>query len=128
MEIKLHELTIREIAENYIDNDEDGVIGYNGKLNIRPKYQREFVYNDDKRDAVIDTIKKGFPLNVMYWVKNSADDFEVLDGQQRTISFCQYVNSKFSVNSKYFHNLTNAEQDKILDYKVMVYFCEGNDK
>ena len=87
MKIELHELTIREISENYIDNEENGVIGYNGKLNIRPKYQREFVYKESQRDAVIDTIVKNYPLNVMYWVKNSDDDFEVLDGQQRTISF-----------------------------------------
>ena len=100
MKIELHELTIREISENYIDNEENGVIGYNGKLNIRPKYQREFVYKDKQRDAVIDTIVKGFPLNVMYWVKNEDDTYEVLDGQQRTISFCQYVHGVFSINSK----------------------------
>ena len=128
MKIELHELTIREIAENYIDNEENGVTGYNGKLNIRPKYQREFVYGEEKRNAVIETIVKGFPLNVMYWVKNSDDDFEVLDGQQRTISFCQYVNGDFSIDNRAFHNLTKTEQDQILDYKVMVYFCEGNDK
>lgn len=128
MKIELHEITIREIAENYIDNAENGVIGYNGKLNIRPKYQREFVYKEKQRDSVIETVVKGFPLNVMYWVKNSDNDFEVLDGQQRTISFCQYVNGDFSLNNRAFHNLTKTEQQQILDYKVMVYFCEGNDK
>lgn len=69
MKIELNEITIREVAENFIDNSEEGVVGYNGKLNIRPKYQREFVYDEKKRSAVIDSIKKGFPLNVMYWVK-----------------------------------------------------------
>ena len=128
MKIELHEMTVREIAENYVDNAENGVVGYNGRLNIRPKYQREFVYKDKQRDAVIETIVKGFPLNVMYWVKNSDDDFEVLDGQQRTISFCQYVHGAFSINNRAFHNLTQTEQQQILDYKVMVYFCEGNDK
>ena len=128
MKIELHELTICEISENYTDSEENGVIGYNGKLNIRPKYQREFVYKDKQRDAVIDTIVKGFPLNVMYWVKNEDDTYEVLDGQQRTISFCQYVHGVFSINSKAFHNLTETEKNQILDYKVMVYFCEGNDK
>ena len=128
MKIELHELTVREIAEDYIDNAENGVVGYGGKLNIRPPYQREFVYNQEKRDAVIETIIKGFPLNVMYWVKNSDDEFEVLDGQQRTISFCQYINGDFSLNKRAFHNLTKTEQQQILDYKVMVYFCEGNDK
>lgn len=128
MKIKLHEITVREVAEDYIDNAEEGVVGYNGKLNIRPKYQREFVYDEKKRNAVIDTIRKDFPLNVMYWVKNEDGTFEVLDGQQRTISFCQYVKSDFSIDNRAFHNLTETEKDQILDYKLMVYFCEGNDK
>jgi hypothetical protein len=128
MKIELHEITVRDVAENYVDNAEEGVVGYNGRLNIRPKYQREFVYDDKKRNAVIDTIFKDFPLNVMYWVKNEDGTFEVLDGQQRTISFCQYVKSDFSVDNRAFHNLTNTEQEHILNYKLMVYFCEGNDK
>lgn len=128
MKIELHEITIREISENYVDNAEEGVVGYGGKLNIRPKYQREFVYDEKKRNAVIDTIVKGFPLNVMYWVKNDDGTYEVLDGQQRTISFCQYINGDFSVNSRGFGNLTRTEQEQILNYKVLVYFCEGNDR
>jgi hypothetical protein len=131
--IELKEITISEVVENYIDNNEEGVIGYDGKLNIRPKYQREFVYDDKKRNAVIDTIRRNFPLNVMYWVVADDGSFEVLDGQQRTVSFCQYVNSAFSIiaedgNPKSFHNLTPPEQEQILNYKLMIYFCEGNDK
>ena len=128
MKIELHEISVCDVAENYVDNAEEGVIGYGGKLNIRPKYQREFVYDDKKRNAVLDTIRKDFPLNVMYWVKNEDGTFEVLDGQQRTISFCQYVKGEFSVDNRAFHNLTETEKQQILDYKLMVYFCEGNDK
>lgn len=131
MKIKLHEISIREIVENYVDNAEEGIIGYNGKLNIRPKYQREFVYDVTKRNAVIETIRNNFPLNVMYWVKNDDDTFEVLDGQQRTISFCQYVKNGFSIQingyPKSFSNLTIDEQNEILDYKLMIYLCEGTD-
>lgn len=131
MKIELHEISIREISENYIDNAEEGVVGYNGRLNIRPKYQREFVYDELKRNAVIDTIRDNFPLNVMYWVKNDDDSFEVLDGQQRTISFCQYVNNGFSIKingyPKSYANLTPDEKEQILNYKLMVYFCEGTD-
>lgn len=128
MKIELHEISIQEVAEKYVDNAEEGVVGYNGKLNIRPKYQREFIYDTERRNAVIDTIRKGFPLNVMYWVKNEDGTFEVLDGQQRTISFCQYTNGDFSIDNRAFHNLTLKEKKDILDYKLMVYFCEGNDK
>lgn len=128
MKIELHEITVRDVAENYVDNAEEGVVGYDGKLNIRPKYQREFIYKEKERAAVIDTIRKNFPLNVIYWVKNENGAFEVLDGQQRTISFCQYVKGDFSIDNRTFHNLTETEKKQILDYKLMVYFCEGNDK
>ena len=128
MKIDLHEITVREVAEGYVDNAEEGVVGYGGRLNIRPKYQREFVYDVKKRDAVLETVRKGFPLNVMYWVKNPDGTFEVLDGQQRTISFCQYVKGDFSIDNRAFHNLTQTEREQILDYKLMVYFCEGNDR
>ncbi len=128
MKIELHEISIREVTNGYRDSDENGVVGFGGKLNIRPAYQREFVYDDKKRNAVIDTIKRNFPLNVMYWVQNDDGTYEVLDGQQRTVSFCRYVDNKFSLENKYFHNLTQTEKDQILDYKLMVYVCQGNDK
>ena len=128
MKIELKEITIRDVANGYLNSDEEGVVGFGGKLNIRPKYQREFVYKDKQRDAVIETVKKNFPLNVMYWVKNEDDTYEVLDGQQRTISICEYVTGTFSLNALYIHNLTDVEKNQILDYKLMVYFCEGNDK
>lgn len=128
MKIELKEILIKDVEKNYVDSAEEGVVGFAGKLNIRPKYQREFVYDEKKRNAVIDTIRKGFPLNVMYWVKNEDGTFEVLDGQQRTISFCQYINGDFSINNRAFHNLTPPEQDEILNYKLMIYICEGNEK
>lgn len=132
MKIDLKEITVREVAEGYVDNAEEGVVGYAGQLDIRPKYQREFVYDEKKRNAVIDTIRKGFPLNVMYWVVTEQGTYEVMDGQQRTISFCQYVNGDFSVpvdaHPMAFHNLSKPLQDQILDYKLMVYFCSGTDQ
>jgi hypothetical protein len=128
MNIERHTYTIGDIAKGYKDNEESGVIAFDGKLNVRPAYQREFVYKDKQRNAVIDTINKGFPLNVMYWAKSDDGTFEVLDGQQRTISFCQYVNGEFSINNKFFHNLTDDEQEKILSYQLDIYVCEGSDK
>ena len=128
MKIELHEIPIRDVVAGYKDSQEGGVVGYGGLLDIRPAYQREFIYKDDKRNAVIDTVRKNFPLNVMYWVKTKQGTYEVLDGQQRTISICQYINKDYSIDYQYFHNLTKDEQEQILDYKLMVYICEGTDK
>lgn len=128
MKIKLQKISIRKVIAGYKDSAEEGVVAYSGKLDIRPKYQREFVYTGKQRNAVIETIKNDFPLNVMYWVKTEQGNFEVLDGQQRTISIGQYVNGDFSLNDRFFHNLTDEEKDQILDYKLMIYFCGGTDK
>ena len=127
MKIELKQFKIKDIFANYEDKGEDGVVAFGGKLDVRPKYQREFVYDDKKRSAVIDTIKKGFPLNVMYWNKRDDDTFEILDGQQRTISFCQYLNGDFSFEGKYAHNLTKDELEKIENYELFIYICEGEE-
>ena len=127
MKIELREITVRKLVDGYRDNDEEGVVGYSGKLDIRPPYQREFVYKDKQRDAVIDTITRDFPLNVMYWAVRDNDTYEIIDGQQRTVSIARYVNGDFSFNQLYFHNLPDDKQNQILNYKIMVYFCEGTD-
>ena len=128
MKIDLHRIKVRDVVDGYVDNAEEGVVGYSGKLNIRPKYQREFVYDAKQRNAVIDTVRKNFPLNVMYWMVNQDGGYEVLDGQQRTISISQYVNNDFSVDGMMFHSLTEDEQNQILDYELMIYWCEGTDR
>ena len=128
MKIELQRITVREALSGYKDNAEEGVVAYGGKLQIRPKYQREFVYTGKQRESVIETVIKDFPLNVMYWVKIGNGNYEVLDGQQRTISIGQYVNNDFSINEKFYHNLTDEEQEQIQNYELMVYFCEGTDR
>lgn len=134
MNIQLQPITVRQIIENYKDEAEEGVVGFGGKLNIRPAYQREFVYKDEQRNEVIRTIMRGypsteFPLNVMYWAKNNNDNFELIDGQQRTISICQYAHNEFSIEidgiPQNFDNLSPEKKEYFLDYKLQVYACEG---
>jgi hypothetical protein len=127
VDIKLKEITIKKLTAGFLDNAEAGVVAYSGKLDIRPPYQREFIYKDKQRNAVIDSVRKDFPLNVMYWAVRNNGRYEVIDGQQRTLSICQYVNGDFSINGLAFHNLQDDEQKQILGYKLMVYFCSGTD-
>lgn len=127
MKIEERKIKIREVFEGYFNDDEEGVVGFDECLDIRPKYQREFVYKDKQRDEVIRTVLKGLPLNVIYWCKTGDDTYEVLDGQQRTISVCEYLDGSFSVDDKYFGNLPKDIQDSILDYEMFVYVCDGTD-
>lgn len=134
MKIELQQIPIRALCASYEDLSiqEEGITGYGGRLNIRPKYQREFVYDEKHRNAVMDTVWKGFPLNVMYWVRVGQDQYELLDGQQRTISICSFVAGEYMMNFDGnllgFHNMTEAQQNRILDYTLQVYICEGSDE
>lgn len=128
MKITEMKIPVREVFDGYVDSAELGVKGYGGRLNIRPAFQREFVYNAKQRAAVVNTVRHGFPLNVMYWVRNEEGGFEMLDGQQRTLSICQYVNGDYSIDHRGFWNLTAEERAQILDYPLTVYICEGTER
>ncbi len=127
MKIELLDITVEELVKDYRDDGDGGVTGYSGKLDIRPPFQREFIYKEKERNAVIDSILKGFPLNVMYWAAREDGTFEIIDGQQRTISIARYVGGKFSVDYKYFDNLQSDEKALVENYKLMVYVCTGTD-
>lgn len=127
MEIKLHEISVRELVAGYVNNKEQGVKAYGGLLDVRPPYQREFVYKADKRDAVISSVMSGFPLNTMYWMCRGDGTYEIIDGQQRTISLCEYAEGNFAVDKQYIHNLPSDTRDRFLDYRLMVYLCSGTE-
>ena len=130
MTIKQIEVTVGEITRGYINNEEQGVRGYDGLLDIRPPYQREFIYNAVEQQAVITTVLHGYPLNVMYWVRRSDDaecPYEVMDGQQRTLSLCKYVAGDFAYDFRYFPNQPVDIRRRILDYRLTIYVCEGEE-
>lgn len=130
MKISLQNIKVSHLVAGYEDKGEEGVRGYDGRLDIRPSYQREFIYKDKQRDAVIATVRQRFPLNTMYWAVAN-DGFELMDGQQRTISICQYVQGDFAVevegSTMFFTNLTAERKQQILAYELSVYVCDGTD-
>lgn len=142
MKIKLKKFKIREIVGDnrdwFTQDEESGrVFAMDGKLDIRPEYQREFVYKEKQRNAVIQTVLNNFPLNILYFVDRKDGSYEVLDGQQRLIFICQYAEGKFSVNipspnggfdSANFGNLFPENQEAFLDYELQVYICEGTEE
>ena len=152
MKIELHQIPVREITENFIDNNYEGVSTiWTGKeignitkphiLNIRPPYQREFIYSDEKQKLVLNTVRHGFPLNVMYWVKNDDGSYEVLDGQQRIMSILKFIKGNGKTAGSFttfkfedfveadeigFDSLSENKQEQILSYPLQVYICEGS--
>lgn len=131
MKIEPKSIKVCEVFEGYSDKGDDGVFAYGGKLEIRPPYQREFVYSPQQAKAVIDTVLKGFPLNVMYWVKIGEDRYQILDGQQRTLSVMQYLSHQFPITidgkAYYYDSLPDDKYNAIMNYNFMIYICEGTE-
>lgn len=124
-------IKVSDIFDGYVDNGDDGVFAYGGKLAVRPAYQREFVYNQEQAESVIHTILNGFPLNTMYWVNVGNDNYEVLDGQQRTLSVMQYLKHKFQITmdgkNYYWDSLPDDKYNAIMNYEFKIYICEGTE-
>ncbi len=128
-------LTVSDICEGFVYNTYEGkgLFGWSGKLTIQPEYQRNYIYADGKKDvAVIDSLLKGYPLGLIYFVKTADGKYEVLDGQQRITSFGRYVTGKFAVNDangmpQYFGGLAEDLQARILDAELTIYVCEGEE-
>lgn len=125
MEIERKTITIAELIEGYREDEHKGVTAYGGKLDVRPPYQREYIYKTQERDEVIRTILKKFPINVMYWARVGRN-YELMDGQQRTIAICRYAAlPSFSVDHMSFENLPDDRRDDFLNYKLDIYVCKG---
>ena len=140
MEIKKVSVTIRELCEGYINESEtqieNAVMAYGGKLCVRPAFQRSFVYDKKQENAVIDTAMKGFPLNIMYWVDNGDGTYDCLDGQQRTISLCNFVDGISSFEAPWFNNgkknyihtiqrIDPEMYERFMNYELEIYICKG---
>jgi hypothetical protein len=129
------EITVKDICEGFVYNELEGkgLFGLSGRLTIQPEYQRNYIYADGKKDvAVINSLLKGYPLGLMYFVKVSEDEFEILDGQQRITSFGRYVTNKFAVKDEngleqYFDGLASDKKQQILNSKLTIYECEGEE-
>jgi 5-methylcytosine-specific restriction endonuclease McrA len=128
------DITVKAICDGFVYNELEGrgLFGLSGKLTIQPEYQRNYIYADGKRDvAVIDSLLKDYPLGLIYFVKVTNDKFEVLDGQQRITSFGRFVTIKFAVKvegmEQYFDSLAPELQSKILNTKLTIYECEGEE-
>lgn len=135
MKTTLHtDWTVGDVCKGFIydKNEGKGLFGLGGKLIIQPEYQRNYIYGDGKKDvAVVESLLKGYPLGLIYFVKNADGMYEVLDGQQRITSFARFVNQSwpFAVERngkpRYFNSLDKDEQKRIVDAPLTIYVCEG---
>ncbi|MBR2359038.1 MAG: DUF262 domain-containing protein [Bacteroidaceae bacterium] len=136
METKLRtDITVYDICEGFVYNELEGrgLFGLSGRLTIQPEYQRNYIYAESKKDvAVIESVLRNYPLGLIYFNKLKDGRLEVLDGQQRITSLGRYVTGKFAIKDangmpQYFGALATDLQERILNTKLLIYECEGEE-
>ena len=131
----IRDITVDDICKGFVYNELEGkgLFGLSGKLVIQPEYQRNYIYQEEKKEAdVIDSVLKGYPLGLIYFNKLKDGKLEVLDGQQRITSLGRFVTGKFSIkdengNMQKFSSLADDKRSKILQTPLLIYECEGEE-
>ena len=130
------DITVEAVCEGFVYNELEGkgLFGLGGRLTIQPEYQRNYIYNDGKKDvAVIDSVLKGYPLGLLYFNRRADGQLEVLDGQQRITSLGRFLTGKFAVRDaggqpQYFSSLPAEAQARFRGAGLLVYECEGTER
>lgn len=146
MKITETKILIKDLAKGFdvslFSGSNEDVMCYDNKLNCRPAYQRNYVYQDEKvkgksitkQEQVLNTIFRGyrsktkFPLSIMYWEKCPDGTFQILDGQQRTLSALLFKENHGTWNGRQYTGLQPAEKEWFDNYPFTVYICEQDIK
>lgn len=108
MEYKNLEITIRELLELIETN----------KINLRPPYQRNYIWEPKDQRLLIDSILKGYPLPNFFIYKKSENTYEMVDGQQRATTIRKFYKGEFKNSKKLCFN--DIDQSYFMDYRLNI--------
>jgi hypothetical protein len=93
-----------------------------------PEWQRGEVWSPEKKQALLDTILRGWHLPKFYFVKTSdpPETWEVVDGQQRLVAIFEFLNDKLGLSDDtarvfggpHYSELPPDVSDRFDDYKL----------
>ena len=93
-----------------------------------PDWQRQEVWNQSKKQNLIDSILRGWKLPKFYFLKNNEEpeQYEVVDGQQRLVSIYEFFDNELPLSpssieefgAEYYKDLTDCLSDRFDDYVI----------
>ena len=103
--------------------------GKRGSISF-PEYQRQRnLWSDKKKSLLIDSILIDIDIPKLYFNHIEKNSYEVIDGQQRLWAIWGFIDNDYkyvgsgglTINEpKFFSQLSNAEQQQIIGYKLQV--------
>lgn len=98
-----------------------------------PDWQREEVWNTEKKQRLIDSILRGWKLPKFYFVKVSEDNYLVEDGQQRLAAIWEFFSNELPLNAestklfgaRFYKDLSRKVSDPFDDFEIEYDVIEG---
>jgi hypothetical protein len=71
----------------------------NGKIDLDPDFQRNFVWDDTRKSLLIESMLLRIPLPAFYFAENKKASFQVVDGLQRLTVISDFLNNGFKLRN-----------------------------
>ena len=93
MKTCVEQIKISEIVDGYQVRGDDSLIGWGGKLSITHSCQHEYIRSGDAKWQVplIHSVYPGHLISLIYFAEETPDFCNILDGQQRLRTICDFV-------------------------------------
>lgn len=104
-----------------------------GRIKLDPEYQRNLVWNKEKKSRFIESIILNFPLPPIYVHEQIDGSYVIIDGLQRTHTLDVFLKNELQLvglkalkqfNDKYFKDLPKSIQAKIERKKINFYILK----
>jgi len=99
-------ITVYQI-EHWIESD---------MLNLKPEYQRNLVWNDSRKSALIESLMLKIPIPAFYLDEDTDGVKNVIDGMQRLSTIHDFLNDEFVLKKMQY--LTKCEKKKFSELDI----------
>lgn len=87
-----------------------------GGLDLKPKYQRNFIWKNEFKDKLIYSIIKSYPIGniIIRQLKEPNEKgarSEIVDGQQRMTTIYDFINGNYEIHSEYSRKIIEEIKD-----------------
>lgn len=127
----------KNIDFNFLAGDIGGLIVeyYHSGIDMEPEYQRDYVWNLEDQQLLIDSIFNNIDIGKIALIRLDYDELvkrgkssEVLDGKQRINAIISFYEGRIQYKGKYYYELSKQDQSFFKQHRLEIGHIENVDK
>ena len=93
-------------------------------VDFSPEYQRDYVWSQEDKEKLIDSIFNNITIGLFVFVKRPFDEYgkgyEVIDGKQRLTALVDFYEDRFPYKGVYYSQLSFSDSNHFDTYGVSI--------